>query len=266
MMQQSEADDQHKRVEHQKLESMLGLAELTTCRRVALLDYFGEPGHDPCGNCDNCLTPPVTWDGTTAAQKALSCVYRTGQRFGVNYVIDVLSGKQNDRIERFGHHQLSTFGIGSELSATEWRSVFRQLIARGFLWADVEHYSSLRLTNAARPVLRGEQTLELRRSIKPQKRSSRKRRDSAPPVVDNIPVDALLWDALRACRSALALESGVPPYVVFHDKTLRDMAHAMPETTAAMAEISGVGKTKLELYGSAFLDVIRDHLASTTTG
>lgn len=260
MMQQSEADDQHKRVEHQKLESMLGLAELITCRRVALLEYFGEPNHENCGNCDNCLQPPDTWDGTEASRKALSCVYRTGQRFGVNYVIDVLLGKTSERMERFGHTDISTFGIGADLSSTEWRSVFRQLIAMGYLWADVENYSSLRLTDAARPVLRGEETLELRRSVKPAKRTGRRSSSTGSRAdVDLGPVDANLWEALRECRSVLAAEAGVPPYVVFHDKTLREMALVLPETLAAMGSISGVGDTKLSRYGEAFLDVIRSH-------
>jgi len=261
MMQQSTADDQHKRVEHQKLEAMLGLAELSTCRRVALLDYFGEPGHAKCSNCDNCLSPPDTWDGTEASRKALSCVYRTGQRFGVNYVIDVLLGKTSDRMQRFGHTSLSTFGIGQDLSATEWRSVFRQLIAMGYLWADLESYSSLRLTDTARPLLRGEQRLELRRPVKPVKRT---RRSKSATTVSLADIDDSLWLALRGCRTELAAESGVPPYVVFHDKTLRQMALELPTTRSALGAISGVGEMKLERYGDAFLAVIRDHLAVAT--
>jgi len=216
MMQQSSADDQHKRIEHQKLESMLGFAELSSCRRVALLDYFDDDHRPICNNCDTCLQPPEMWDATVAAQKALSCVYRTEQRFGVNYIVDVLCGKSNERMLRFGHTQISTFGIGNELSATEWRSVFRQLIALGYLFADIDNFGSLRLTPNAREILKGEVKLTLRKPQAKLKKQSKKKSSAAIPST----VDNQLWEALRACRSELASEAGVPPYVIFHDKTL----------------------------------------------
>ena len=255
MMQQSDADDQHKRVEYQKLESMLGLAELCSCRRVAVLEYFDEPDHPACGNCDNCLHPPQTWDATTAAQKALSCVYRTGQRFGVSYVTDVLRGKVSDRMEKFGHTEVSTFGIGDDMSTTEWRSVFRQLIAMGYLYADVDNYSAVRLTALAKPVLKGEVELILRKPTAPDP----KRKRSTAKATHHESVDNRLWEALRACRLQLATEAGVPPYVIFHDRTLAEMAANMPRSLAELAEVSGVGQTKLDRYGEQFLAVLSDH-------
>ncbi len=258
MMQQSGAEDLQKRVEQQKLQAMLGLAELCTCRRVALLEYFGEEAVTACGNCDNCIDPPVTWDGTVASQKALSCVYRTGQRFGVGYLIDVLIGSSNERMERMGHHKVSTFGIGAELSQAEWRSVFRQLLAMGYLYADPDQYNTLQLTESSRPILRGEKQVEMRRPVAVKRRSSTK---SAAAVDVSDPV---LWEALRACRSMLASDAGVPPYVVFHDRTLVEMAERQPQTLEEMSTVAGVGDTKLERYGEEFLEVIRYHLTSQT--
>ncbi len=175
MMAESNASEQQKRVEHHKLEAMLGLCEMTTCRRQALLEYFGETGSEPCGNCDNCRNPPQTFDGTVTAQKALSCVYRTGQRFGVNYVIDVLLGKEDERIRQFRHDQLSTFGIGSEYSASGWRTIFRQLIALNYLTVDLDGYGGLRLTEKARPLLRGEAVIQLRKERKVERKIHRER-------------------------------------------------------------------------------------------
>jgi len=251
----SEADDFHKRIERQRLEAMLGLCELTTCRRQALLRYFGETLAEPCGNCDTCLEPVVTWDATDAARKALSCVYRSGQRFGVSHLVDILTGKDNERVREFGHQRLSTFGIGRALSATQWRSVFRQLVARGLLAVDPEGYGGLRLTEACRPLLRGEANLELRRDPERQSRKSAARR--GPRFVDA--ESERLWEALRACRRQLAEEEGVPPYVIFHDATLMEMLERRPRTGAQLAQVAGVGARKLERYGDAFLEVIRVH-------
>ncbi len=258
MLQQSGAEDLQKRVEQQKLQAMLGLAELCTCRRVALLEYFGEQGHAACGNCDNCLDPPVTWDGTVAAQKALSCVYRTGQRFGVGYLIDVLLGNSNDRLVKMGHHKVSTFGIGTELGNAEWRSVFRQLLAMGYLYADPDQYNTLQLTEMSRPILRGEQQVEMRRPVATKRRSTKKSAAAADVS------DTVLWEALRACRSMLASDAGVPPYVVFHDRTLVEMAERQPQTLEELSTVGGVGDTKLSRYGEEFLTVIREHLAHRT--
>ncbi|APZ44176.1 DNA helicase RecQ [Acidihalobacter ferrooxydans] len=260
MQEGSEADETHKRVERHKLDAMLGFCELTSCRRQALLRYFGDSLEQPCGNCDNCLQPPVTWDATEAARKALSCVYRTQQRFGVNYLVDVLLGKTDDRIRRFGHDRISTFGIGGELSAEDWRGVYRQLIARGLLTVDLEGHGGLRLTEASRPVLRGEQAVQLRR----RERTARKpgvRRKEARRFTR--PADRALWDALRARRTLLAESQGVPAYMIFSDATLMAMVEERPSTLAAMARISGVGERKLEAYGEDFLDAVQAHEGET---
>ena len=255
MMAESTASEQQKRVEHHKLEAMLGLCEMTTCRRQALLDYFDEKGSEPCGNCDNCLSPPESWDGTVAAQKALSCVYRTGQRFGVNYVADVLTGKDDARIRQFGHDQLSTYGIGNDHSQAEWRTIFRQLIALGFLSVDLEGHGALLLTEKSRPLLRGEHSLLLRRERKPVKKPrARIERDLLVSEEDQP-----LWNALRRVRSRLAKELEVPPYVIFHDSTLQQMLDLRPQTLAQMGSISGIGERKLASFGQAFLDEILRH-------
>ena len=253
MMQDSEADEQHKLVEHHKLESMLGLAELNTCRRQALLSYFADELPEPCGNCDNCLNPPTTWDATEAAQKALSCVYRTGQRFGVNYVIEVLIGKHSDRIISFGHDKQSTFGIGAERNLTEWRSLFRQLIAKGLLSVDVGGHGSVSLTEAARPILRGERKLELRQLDKVAGKARRPKRSADDIAAKDRP----LWEKLRSLRSSLS--DGKPAYLVFADSTLADMLVHRPTTLDQMAAVSGVGKHKLEKYGDAFVELIAEY-------
>ena len=257
MLEQSTADDGHKRVERHKLEAMLGLCELTTCRRQALLAYFDDELPDPCGNCDTCLEPPATWDATVPAQKALSCVYRTGERFGVNHLVDVLRGRDNERIRGLGHHQLSTFGIGADIETNEWRGIFRQLIARGLLRADVEGYGGLKLDASSRPLLRGEVTVHLRREVKPV-RPARKPSSHTRIVAEDFDIaDQALWEALRACRRRLADAQGVPPYVIFHDATLSEMVQLAPTTREQMAAVSGVGVAKLERYGDEFLAVIR---------
>ncbi len=253
-MQDSNADEAHKRMEHHKLESMLGFCELITCRRQSLLRYFDEASPEPCGNCDNCLQPPAKWDGTESAQKALSCIYRTEQRFGVNYIIDILHGKLDERIQRNGHDKISTFGIGKEMMVTEWRSLFRQLIALGYIDIDVERHGALCLTEKCRLILRGEQNLELRKQVKQEKTTKDKKQKLAVR-----PQDQPLWDALRALRMVLAEEAGVPPYVIFHDATLQEMVKKRPLTEQAINSISGVGGQKLARYGQAFLVEISQH-------
>jgi len=259
MLEASQGNDQFKRVERQKLDAMLGLCEVTRCRRQVLLRYFGDELEQPCGNCDTCLTPPETWDGTVAVQKALSCVYRTGQRFGVNYLIDVLRGSENERILQSGHQAISTYGIGTELTANEWKSVFRQLVANGYLRADPEGYGALQLTEQCRPLLKGEQAIELRKDPVAKKSSSSRSagKRSGPAIREQI-TDQAGWDALRACRKALADKQGVPPYVIFHDTTLFDMLERHPETLEQLAEVSGVGAAKLEKYGEVFLQTLRE--------
>ena len=247
-MQNSSADVAHKRVEHNKLEAMLGLCELIACRRHALLHYFDQDSQQRCGHCDNCLNPPEKWDGSVAAQKVLSTIYRTEQRYGVNYIIDVLLAKTDDRIQQNGHDKLSTFGIGTELSVTEWRTVFRQLVALGYINVDAERHGALRLTEKCRPLLRGEQMLELRKQSKEETVRSEKSKKS--PVR---PQDMPLWEALRGLRTRLAKDSGVPPYVIFHDATLQEMVKKRPLTVADMRYITGVGDQKIKRYGQQFL-------------
>ncbi len=252
MIDQSDGDDRFKRNERDKLDALLGWCEVTQCRRGSLLKYFGENSAAECGNCDVCLSPPVTWDATVAAQKLLSCVVRTGQRFGPGHVIDVLLGKNSDKVAKHGHDTLSTFGIGGELTDAQWRSVIRQLLVRGYLRADVDRYGALVLTQASRPLLRGDVMLRLREDPTAPVRS-RKRR-GAQPVAEE---DMGLWGALRACRKELADAQGVPPYVIFHDATLAEMIAVRPRTAAELLGVTGVGRTKLEKYGDAFLRVIR---------
>ncbi len=259
MQASSEAEESHKRIERHKLDAMLALCETTDCRRQALLGYFADPQEQPCGNCDTCLQPPETWDATVASQKALSCVHRTGQRFGVNYLVDVLLGKENERIQQFGHDRVSTYGIGDELNASEWRTLFRQLIARGLLSVDLEGYGGLRLTEASRPVLKGEISLMLRKA---RTRTPRKRHSRSTPIAD-ANVDEKLWEALRSLRRELAEAQGVPAYIIFHDATLLEMAQQQPESLQQLADISGVGERKLEAYGEAFLNCLRGHSPET---
>jgi ATP-dependent DNA helicase RecQ len=260
MLEASEAEEAHKRIERARLEAMLGYCELTTCRRQRLLDYFGEHLPEPCGNCDNCLEPPETWDATVAAQKALSCVHRTGQRFGVNHVLDVLLGKDSERMRELGHDRLSTYGIGTELDAHQWRAVFRQLVAAGLLTVDAEGFGALKLTEACRPVLRGEQAVWLRKDARPPRGGGRRERVSKRVSVG--PVDGpgeALFDALRALRRSLADAQDVPAYMIFSDATLREMVAVQPRTLDELAEVSGVGQRKLAQYGEDFLSVILEH-------
>ena len=252
MVDDSDADEEHKRHDRQKLDTLLGWCEVTDCRRRPLLAYFGDDYPEPCGNCDNCLSPPATWDGTEAARKLLSAVYRTGQRFGAAHVTDVLLGKDTDKIRKFGHDQLSVYGIGTELNGPTWRSVVRQVIVQGFLRADQNRYGALVLTGQSRPLLRGEIELRLREDRK-LKTEKKKRRDTAATLA---PTDQPLFEALRTRRKEIADQLDLPPYVIFHDATLRQMAEHRPQTEAELLSISGVGEAKLARYGSEFLEVI----------
>ena len=258
MAQESDGSEQFKRAERHKLDAMLGLCEVTSCRRKVLLNYFADEAPDQCGNCDNCQIPPQTWDATEAAQKLLSCVYRTGQRFGAMHMMDVLQGKETDKVMQHGHQQQSTFGLGKNIHEAQWRSLIRQLVVRGLLRVDIEGYSALQLTDLCRPVLKGEQSLFLRieeikapTAKKPGSKSARK--------AQIMPEDQELWDELRECRKMLAEESNVPPYVIFHDATLKEMLDTMPTSEAEMLRINGVGESKLEKYGDDFLHILRRH-------
>jgi len=256
MMEGSEGSEEHKRAEQHRLNAMLGLCEITSCRRQVLLNYFGDDLPEPCGNCDNCLEPVDTWDGTEAARMALSAVYRTGQRFGVKYVVDVLLGAETDKITQYGHDQLPTYGIGKILDNNQWSSVFRQLVARGHLCVDMERFGALRLEEKCRPLLRGEEQIELRRDIK-KKDAKRLSKTFLPEDMD-----VALWEVLRECRRELAGEQGIPPYIIFHDRTLQEMCVTIPQTLEQFGLLGGVGERKLDKYGPAFLQVINDHLSN----
>ncbi|WNW14082.1 DNA helicase RecQ [Pseudomonas sp. DTU_2021_1001937_2_SI_NGA_ILE_001] len=254
MLQNSEGDERHKRLEHHKLDAMLALCEETRCRRQALLAYFDEELPQPCGHCDNCVDGVQTWDATEAARQALSTIYRTGQRYGVGHLVDVLLGKSNEKVQNFGHQHLSVFGVGKGRSEGEWRSLFRQLVARGLADIDLEGYGGLRLTDACRPLLRGEVSLELRRDLKPQASARSSGGSPASQLVRG--EEREQWEALRVLRRRLAEEHGVPPYVIFPDSTLLEMLRSQPRSMAEMARVSGVGARKLERYGEAFLEVL----------
>ncbi|MFN4063948.1 MAG: DNA helicase RecQ [Parazoarcus communis] len=254
MIDESEGSEEFKRLARNRLDVLVGLVEATTCRRQHLLAYFGEAA-DPCGNCDNCLHPPQTWDATEAARKALSCVYRTGQRYGAGHLIDVLRGDATEKVSERGHDSISTFGIGSDLDEKRWRTVFRQLVARELLSVDHERYNALMLTDLARPLLRGESSFLLR--LAPEKARNRSRRSTArTDIPGGIPTT--LFDRLRAWRAALAKERNIPAYVIFHDATLREIAIARPGSLAELGHMPGIGDRKLEAYGEAILELVRD--------
>ena len=252
MVDESDADEAHKRHDRQKLDALLGWCEVTDCRRRPLLAYFGDAYPQDCGNCDNCLSPPATWDGTEAAQKLLSAVYRTGQRFGAAHVVDVLLGKDTGKIRQHGHDRLSVYGIGSELGGPAWRSVVRQVIVQGYLSADQRRYGALVLTEESRPLLKGEVEVRLREDRK-LKTEKKKRRETAASLATT---DQPLFEALRQRRKEIAERLDLPPYVIFHDATLRHMAEFRPKTEAELLSINGVGKAKLERYGREFLELI----------
>jgi ATP-dependent DNA helicase RecQ len=254
-----EGDDAHRRLQGRHLDSMLALCETVECRRVQLLAYFGQEGK-ACGNCDTCLTPPESWDGTVAAQKVLSAVYRLdrerNQRFGAGHVIDILTGKKTPKITQFDHDSLSVFGVGAELSANEWRGVVRQLLARGLLAVQPDH-GTLALTEASAAVLRREREVPMRRE--PERRAPKTRPAKAAAAVAELTEEAAgTFERLRAWRSATAKEQGVPPYVVFHDKTLREIATVGPSTLEELSAIGGVGENKLAKYGRQILDTLSE--------
>ncbi|WP_372711062.1 DNA helicase RecQ [Hyphomicrobium sp.] len=254
----SEGSDAFKTVQRQKLDALIGLAEMPGCRRQALLAYFGEMNSAPCGNCDNCLSPPHTEDGTVAAQKALSAVYRTGQRFGVTYLADVLIGTADERVLRNGHDRLSVFGIGKDVPASTWKGLFRQLTAQGYLTGDDEGMGSLILTERARPLLRGEERF-LMRVTQARSKLAKKRGGSLAPKVaaQNQP----LFDALKAVRLKLAAAAKLPPYVVAQDRTLIELAEKRPKSESALHDILGLGASKIARYGAAFMQVISQFTA-----
>lgn len=252
MLQESSAAEEHKRVQRSKIDSILAWCEITTCRRKSLLEYFGEQA-EPCGNCDVCINPPKTWNATIDAQKLLSNIYRTGQRFGVGHVVDVLRGQMTEKTTQFQHQNLSTFGIGAERSAKQWKSIARQLIAQGYIAVNQERFGAVELTEKSRAILKGEIQLFLREdmlSAKPEKKTKRKRYGNVSEQ------DRELWDALKDKRKELADEQGVPPYHIFHDATLMEMMEHRPQDHGEMLTMNGVGEVKLERYGEDFLEVL----------
>ncbi|MDX5363958.1 MAG: DNA helicase RecQ [Pseudazoarcus pumilus] len=251
MIDESEGSEDFKRRARARLDALVGLVETVACRRQHLLAHFGEDS-GPCDNCDNCLNPPRTWDATEAARKALSCVYRTGQRFGAGHMIDVLRGERTDKVGEWEHHEVSTFGIGAELDEKTWRTLFRQLVARGLLAVDHDRHNALVLTDEARPVLRGEAGFELR--VVPEKKRARSNRRRVLDIPDGVP--QTLFDQLRAWRAETARERNVPAYVIFQDATLREIAITRPGSLSELAAISGIGDRKLEAYGSAILQLV----------
>jgi len=254
MLAESGLPDERQRIERQRLEALLGYCEQSECRRPALLGYFGEAHPGSCGNCDNCLEPPQRIDATEPARKALSCVYRTGQRFGAGHLVDVLRGKASERVASLGHDRLSTFGIGAEQPAAFWHSLIRQLLAAGLLAADPAGHGGLRLDPAARDLLRGDDTFRMRQD--PARKPAGKRR-AAHQAVALDPAGQRAFDSLRSLRLELARAEGVPPYVIFHDATLQAMLAERPDSLEALAGVQGVGRHKLEKYGQAFLERLR---------
>ena len=266
MIEGSQGDEQFKSIQHRKMEAMLGYCETTRCRRQVLLGYFDEEHHGLCANCDTCHGKVETWDGTHVAKQALSCVFRTGQRFGVSYLIDVLLGKQTERIRGFGHDKVSTFGIGRELTEIQWKSVFRQLAAAGMVTSSLESKGGLKLAAKSRPVLRGEESFQLRKDATPAVKSTGKksakvqrgqRMRGISSDMEDIRVD--LWEELRSLRAQIARQHSLPAYVVFHDSTLKEIARHLPDSLEEMGNISGIGQKKLYMYGERFLEVIAQY-------
>ena len=257
MIEGSDAPEEQKRIQRQKLTAFLGYCESATCRRKVLLNYFDDDG-ESCGNCDTCLHPPATFDGSVAAQKLLSCVLRTGQIYGSGYVIDVLLGKNNERIERQGHKSLSTFGIGTEHSSKEWQSLIRQLVARGFLYVDMDSHGAIKITKEGVGFLNAKPSLQMRLDPKTiGGGSSQSSAKTDPALMLENGSDKELFVKLKALRMNISKENNVPPYVVFHDKTLVEMVIHKPLTLNAMNDIPGVGQSKLDKYGQIFLDILQ---------
>ena len=256
MMASSDGNEEYKRAEQHRLNAMLGFCEITSCRRQVLLSYFGEKLEQPCGNCDTCLEPVDTWNGTEACRMAISAAFRTDQRFGVNHLIDVLRGSHSDKIFQFEHQNLPVYGIGKDLDNNQWRSVYRQLVARGYMSVDLDRFGAVRLEEKCRPLLRGEENIELRKDNKVKVAKQQTKIQLAAEV------DIALWEALRDCRRMFAEDLSVPPYVVFHDSTLQEMCLRLPQTMEDFEMLSGVGERKLEKYGPGFIRVINDHLDS----
>jgi ATP-dependent DNA helicase RecQ len=257
----SGASIEQKMVEHQKLDALIGYTETMKCRRQVLLEYFGEKTDDKsCNNCDTCLEPITGFDGTIAVQKALSCIYRTDQMFGATHIINVLMGKEDEKVIRFNHNKISTFGIGSEYDKFQWKSIFRQIIALGFVNVDMESYGALKLTSNSSKILRGGERVFLRSETISKKLPKTKKEKSQKRSTFSSTEDENLFQKLKAYRLSLAKEQKVPPYVIFHDSSLIEMIDIKPKNLHEMQNISGVGKSKLERYGNTFLEIIKEYV------
>jgi len=266
LLETSDGDAAFKRIQQQKLEALFGYCESAACRRQILLGYFGEAYPDVCGNCDSCSQEIEIWDGSVAAQKALSCVYRTGQRFGAAHLTDVLIGNQTERVQQLRHDRLKTFGVGDDLSQTEWRSVFRQLLAGGFLTVDMGKISGFRLTEKSWPVLKGTQRVQLRKDPHPIKLKRSVKPSSRTVLEFENEVERELFEKLRLLRLEIARQFELPPYVVFHDKTLKEMAILKPQSRTAMLQVTGIGEKKLERFGDRFFEVIKENAENDAHG
>jgi ATP-dependent DNA helicase RecQ len=258
MIDSSDSPGQQKLLEIRKLNAFLGFCETVRCRRQVLLGYFGD-GCQPCGNCDTCLSPPQAMDGTMAAQKILSCIARTKENFGAVYVIEVLLGKEDERIQRNGHDKISTFGIGKEHTLKEWQSIVRQLVSHGLLQVDMDHHGIIRITNEGVRFLKEKKEIQLRIDPRPVESAKRALRAQSAAGADLSEADQTLYKKLKALRLIIAKDQNLPPYVIFHDRTLIEMAVAKPRTLEDMAHINGVGQSKLERYGQSFLSVMSGH-------
>jgi len=256
----SNADTEHKILEYQKLDALIGYVETVRCRRQVLLEYFGEKSEaQACDNCDTCLEPVKTFDGTIAVQKALSCIYRTDQMFGITHIINVLIGKEDEKVKRFNHNKLSTFGIGKEYDKSQWKSVFRQIIASGVAIVDMESYGAVKLSANSNKILRGEEKIYLRSDVMDRKTKKTKKAAAGKRSVLTNAEDETLFQKLKSLRLSLAKEQKIPPFIIFHDSTLVEMVHKKPENLAEFSDISGVGKNKLDRYGSSFIEIIKEH-------
>src|SRR5262249_15515359 len=251
-----EITETQRRIERQKTEALIGYCETISCRRQVLLGYFGETDHAPCGNCDNCRMPVPSWDGTVAAQKALSAIYRTGQRFGAHHLIDILLGKETERVVRLRHNRLKPFGVGAELDRHGWQSVFRQLVARGVVLPDLAGHGGLALAPIAAEILRGVRTVHFRRDARSPKQNSAEPVRKGATASELEPEAQAIWEALRAWRLKEARRQELPPYVIFHDATLIEVARRRPVSLISLATIPGVGASKLERYGSAIIEIL----------
>jgi ATP-dependent DNA helicase RecQ len=260
ILENSEGDEAFKRIQFQRLQAMIGYCEAADCRRQVLLNYFGETYDKKCGNCDNCIENVIKWDGTIAAQKAMSCIYRTGERFGVAYITDVLLGEETERMKNFRHDKVSTFGIGKELNRQGWKSVFRQIIAAGYAAVDMGGFGGLSLTQKGRAVLKSNDKIYLRKDLVQSKKSSRKGKRNKLLAPADVVYSEPLFEALKRLRIEISKEESVPPYVIFHDKTLKEMASIKPGSIEEMRGLYGVGEIKLDKYGQVFIDYLNKYL------